>query len=615
MALFPGKVAAQYKVSGLVEFTYRDYEAKVGGKLSSSYSTFTQAYNADIASSILDPRFLLFQGGVGYTKTTATGAANDSDGLNYNLSASFFPGSKISWDLYGRKSTTSVQSLLNLAGYNYDVNTTSYGGTLNLRLSRGNGNGNGRNNNFNNSGNGNSNFERWSLPLPDIMLAQYHDEMESLNIINPMHQTRDNTKGAMQYRLKNVDMFLDGMSEQFKDLQLGTGYDQKTANFDAQARLSPDVNLGLRARLTDRTTSNMAGFNPQEKSSAYGAQLDFAEKNGLRQYYRYDYTTQENQTALYTTNNAEARLIYRYLHGLSFHGGLTYGAVDYSPKQNVVNQSSYTQQNAGLLAAAAYNGIYRPEFLDPFTVNANYEFNLGYSSVTAQKLAANQGSGLYYSNTVGAGIISTGWKTETLGADARYTSRRDHSAAGYDVMQQSYSLNANTTRITKTNVRFQLNYNLQTSSTNVTNVFLQQSNSLQQRRSLIYHLDANYTATQDWTLGAGVSKDHTTSNVSTLSTLTPSTGTAAYLQTLFYGAVTYQHMITRSVQFRGDIREEYRIDDFTNTDTRSHRINMNLDYRIRMILVSLEYHWQEDVPNNALRTTQETFIAKISRPF
>ena len=611
MALFPGESIARYQVTGLVEFSYTDYESKIGGKQATSYRLFTQTYNAGITSPILDPRFLVLQGNVGYSKTTASGGSADTHGLTYGLNASFFAGSKISWDLYGTKSTTTVQSQSLLPGY--DISTKTYGGNLNLNLSRGNGI---RNNNRNNNNN-NNNFERWTPRLPDILLSYNHNEMESLNTVNPLRQTRDDTKASIEYRLRYINLHLDGMLEKFKDLELGSSYDTKTANFDAQARLSPGVDLDLTARLMDRTTTNLSGFNPSDTSAQYGARLDFAEKNGIQQFYRFDYTNQENIFALYTTNKAEAGITYRILEGFLFHGGLTYGTAEYKPKENVNQpQAYYYKQDIGsLLAGISYVGTYQPDFLDPFIIHTNYDFTLGYSKISTPVLGVDEGNGFYYTNSAGAGITSSGWKTETLSADATYTSRRDQSAAAFNQMQQNYALNASTTRIPKTNLRSSLNYNILESSNKYTNVFLQQGNSAQVRRGWIFHVDADYTATPYLLFTAGASRDRSTTNMTTLSTLTPQESRYQYLQTWFYGSATFNYLITRNLQYRAEFREEYRIDDATKTETQTHRVNMNMDYRIRMILIGLEYRLQQDIPNNSLRVTQQQYVARISRPF
>jgi hypothetical protein len=131
---------------------------------------------------------------------------------------------------------------------------------------------------------------------------------------------------------------------------------------------------------------------------------------------------------------------------------------------------------------------------------------------------------------------------------------------------------------------------------------------------MIFNVDAAYTATTYLAFNAGALRDHSTTSTTTLSTLTlPSSFSS--LQTMYYGAAAFNYLITRNVQYRAGLREQLRIDNSSKTDNRTHTLNMNLDYRIRMILVGLEYVLQEDIPSNSLRTQQQSYLAKISRPF
>lgn len=623
MVIIPGKSVAQYQVSGIVEFTYENYESKVGGHRRSSYERFSQMYNVGLVTSIWDPRFLVLSGNVGYTKSDYSSGDNGSDMTHYGLNASFFSRSRVSLDLYGRKTMQTIQGQTSLAGY--DVNTSSYGATLNLRLARWN---RARNNNRNNNNNGNSgNFDnnnnnnnngnnRWSLPLPDIRFIYDHNDLNSVNSINPLDQTRDNTKMAIQYRLRNTDLNFDGTYEQFTDKVLGSGYDTKTANFDSQTRFSSRADLGFTVRLTDRNTTNISGYNPHDSSAAFGARLDFSEKYRIRHYYRYDYTYQENVNAEYTTNSAKAGISYRMLDGLNLHGGLTYGVKEYQPKATATTPSyGYTQDDMGLFAGMSYVATLRPDYLDPFILNANYDFSLGYSKTSTLDQTSAQADGLNYTNTGGVGIVSSGWKTEELGANVTFSNRRDHSAAGNEFMQRSYSLSASTKRVPKTNLRALLSYNINERMTKVTNIFVQQSNALTQYRSLVFHLDADYTPLPYLVFYAGSSRDLSASNSITLSTLNSQAMYARTLQTMYYGSATFNYQITRRLQYRAELREEYRIDDYYKTETQTHRINMYVDYRIRMITASLEYLLQEDIPSNSLSVIQQRYLAKISRPF
>ena len=149
----------------------------------------------------------------------------------------------------------------------------------------------------------------------------------------------------------------------------------------------------------------------------------------------------------------------------------------------------------------------------------------------------------------------------------------------------------------------------------MSNIFIQQQNSLYQGHSLTFYLNADYTPTPYLVFNAGSSRDRMVSNTQTLSSLTAQESSITRLLTMYYGSATFNYMLTRSLQYRAELREEYRIDDFNHTETRTHRLTMNADYRIRMILIGLEYRYLEELPSNAPSVMQQQYVAKISRPF
>lgn len=189
--LFSESSFAQYQVSGIVEFSYRDYETKIGNDKTSS-SSFTQYYRANLTNYIFDPRFLQLTAGVGYNVTSSKGGDNST--LDYDIVASFFPGQKIQGSAYWRKADTTIQSNSNIAGY--DINTTSYGANLIARLSLfSRRNGRGSNDNVNN----NANSEGGSFIYPDIVLTYGHVDSESLNSAFSSRESRDNILAGLRF--------------------------------------------------------------------------------------------------------------------------------------------------------------------------------------------------------------------------------------------------------------------------------------------------------------------------------------------------------------------------------------------------------------------------------
>lgn len=311
-----GTAGAQYRVSGIVDFSYRNYESRSGNGPVFTDSTFLQNYQTALQGYVWDPRFLDFSAGVGYS-IVSNNNGNDSTMLTYNLNANFFPGMRVSWDIFGNKGRNTVQSASNIVGN--DIDSSSYGGTLYFRAAGSNGNGNRNNNNNNNSG-----YRRSiSQYLPDIMLSRIHTESESPSLSNPIHQTRDDTKASLAFRGNAAyDINLDGGLEQYEDLVNHATYEVKSANFSSNARLTPEADLKLSAGTSDRNTENMAGFLGSEKTSSYGMTLDFHPQVGLRHFYRYNYQSLDNTTTQYDAATAEAQLNYQLMDSILIRGEL-----------------------------------------------------------------------------------------------------------------------------------------------------------------------------------------------------------------------------------------------------------------------------------------------------
>lgn len=611
--VFAGEARAQYRISGLVDFSYRHYESIIGDQKTSD-EQFNQLYKAGLSNYLWDPRFLRFSGDVAYNLTSSS--ANNNDGqdmrsLNYNLYTSFFPGMKISWDLFGTKATNRVESDTNIAGYETD--TTSYGGTLHLHLGTRSGAGNNNNNRNNNNFNNNQGWTRIT-PLPDITLSRIHTETESLSSVNPQEETRDNTKASLIYRYNSLmDIMFDGGLEEYKNLSTGASYDLGTANLTSLIRLSPGSDLNLVGRRTERTTANIPGYDSTVTDSDYSATLNFREKNGITHFYRYNYRTSQATGSDYTSQRAEAQIIYRYNTDLSFRGGVDYSVSEFLRKASLsLPEEKSRLETGGVLTGVSYNKLYTPQFLGPFGFNTSYDFTTGFAKLSNQNTVQEDGTGWYYSNSAGLGFRSVGWKEETASIGYLYSNKRDYSPINNDTEQHGYNLSVSTNRIPRTTVNAAGNYSVQKSRVDTGGVFLTQGDSTKlQYRTVTYNINAVHSVTSYFRLTAGATRGNSTSLTTyTLSTLPSMIATE---EERYYAGANFIYSFTRNVQFRASFNEEYRT--VGAVDTTSHQANLNVDYRIRAIFISLEYRLRQDVPDNSLRTTQQYYFAKLTRPF
>ncbi len=603
--LFPGKAIALYNVSGVVEFTSRRYDTLRGG-VRTSDQTFAQLYQASMSGPILDPRFMNFTVGAGYN-VLSNKNGQDSTSLNYNISTVFFPAMKVSWSLYGSKSSNTVQNNASLAGY--DLTTTNYGGDLFLRLSRmGGGNNNNNNNNF-------TNRAGLNIPLPDIVLSRSHTETDSPSSVNPISETRDNTRASISYRYgAKQDLTLDGSMENYKNLIDGSSYDIKTAFLNWHMQVSPGGDLKLDGRMTDRATQNIANYETSQKNHDYNALLSFQEKDRFAHYYRYNFSQQNVNSQDVTAQRAEAKISYRIIDELQLRGGLDYSLVDRMVKATVTTpEQSNRVETGGVTAGVSYSKLYTPQFLGPFGFKTGYDFISGFSKVSGQMVGQSEGSGRYYGNTLSLGLMSIGWKDETASLDYTYSNRRDDSPANNISEQQIVRLNLSTKRLPRTTIVASGSYMVNEYSVGFTNQLIAGvENSAVQNRTVNYSINAVHAATSYVNLLAGASRGTSSSvSTSTLSSLPPNSATTD--DTLYYASANLNYMITRNMLYQAELREEVR--STKTTDSNVHLLNMSLLYRIRSIFINLECKWRQDAPDNDLRTTQTSYLAKLSRPF
>ncbi|HWR72978.1 MAG TPA: hypothetical protein VN604_07395 [Nitrospirota bacterium] len=615
---------AQYRVSGVADISYRDYETKTRASVT-SYSYWTKHVGANLTSYIYSPRFMEFTGGADYQSITGNKYTQDSDTLTYNLNAMFFPRMKVNWNLFGMKSVNSFDPFSDPLGTRsivaYDATTTTYGGTLNLLLGKG-----GNNNRNNNNSRNNNNNSTSPIILPNITLSHTHAERESLSPIVPQHETRDDTRGSMSYARNSSFTFdIDGGREEFEDILYNRTYDQTTARLSTVARVSSGADLRLNGLTSSRETKGYgANYDQTDDSRSYSATLDFRETGGLKHYYRYVFEERDTTRINYFNNRAEARVRYKLSDEWYAQGGLEYRKAGFDQKATATTASSESDlTSAGVLAGLGYVKTYTPELLGPFSIVTGYDVTGGQNDYSTTTLGALQGSGSYYKNAVELGLRSTGWVKDQANLTSRYESQRDSSPLQNDVNSTLVNLSLSTKRIPKTDVSGFFNFtsneirneagsvfvnsptfNQMTTVTNLTGLD-------QQRRQTLYSIDINHYLASFLTLSAGASKSQATQNINSLSTLPVQSLTDT---TNMYGQARFRYQLARNLFYRVDLRETKQ--SVQTTDTRIHEGIMYLDYRLRQIYVNMEYRIRQDVPEEkGLRVTQQYSFIKLSRPF
>ncbi len=605
--------ADAYNVSGIVEFSYRNYETKTGSARSSDQQ-WSQYYKANLQNYFLDPRAIQYTLGIGY-RVDDSAHGQGSKSLDYNFSTSLFPGMKYSADFFVAKSTTTVQSDSTIAGY--DILSTQYGGTVYLNLSRGIRNGrNNSSSNNNNNNNNNNNFKKsWQMPLPDITLSSTHTESESLSSDSPRHETLDKTQAALNFHpVSSTKLDLTAGLEKYKNLEDSSAYDTTTVNLDATTQVTRNADLKINGNLTDRTTKNMSGFDSSSLATTMNAQLDFKEKNSIRHYYSYNFYDMQSSSVFSSYQTAAAGMTYKINEYLSATGGLKYTIANYVTKAtDSTPEQDSTLSSGGAEAGVSYKKIYTPEFLGPFSFLTDYTFGYGFARYTSNISGQQTGSGIYYTNAADMGFNSKDWKQENLSLYASYSNKRDSSTLQNNSEVESLKFNFLSRRVTRTTLRATAAYQEQRYASLVLSMVEANQTTSNRGRSFSYDLGADYTPTYYLTLSTGLSRQKSnTSTEYTISTLTSSSETQTD-DDVIYGAAKFNYTLTRNLQFRSDLRDEYRHSSTTRTQV--YLLDTYLDYRIRQILVSVQYRWRQDSPNNADRTEQQLFYVKLSRPF
>lgn len=626
IATLPSEAYSQYKVSGVVEFTYESFSVKTGD-VKTSDSRFTQNYQAGIITPFLDPRFLIISAGVNYSISSSS-KSPDQTLLGYNIRADFFPGRMISWDIYGKRAVSSIDSKALISGY--DVTTTEYGGTLNLNLSRMSGP-NGNNTANSNNNNNNSNQGR-RIILPDFTLSRFHTEMDSTSSVNPLDETRDTTRATATYKIPNGNLTVqaDGGIEDYENRQTGSSYESKSVNVFSNARITGSADLRLTGAVRDLSTNGISGFANSTSTQQYSATVDVHEHNRLSQMYRYDYFTMEQANQDFVKHNAETRLTYRLTTEVSLLGGASLGETTNTqndPSTGIYQKTEIVSES--LLAGASYKKTFQPAFIEPFVLDTSYTLGMGMQDVSNTTNAATtdiSGGGWYYTNDAMIGLNSSGWKQERLGMSYNYFNRRDNSPQHYNTERNSYTFQASTQRVPRTNINATGNYSSEhnTSEGADSSIFIVTGAGVvtvpndRHTRSFNYSLTADHFLNEYLAFSAGATRGVTTINNVTLSTLGPAPGVATSsgqaIENSYFGQATARYNFTRNLSGSLISRAERRTSR-SNPDVTEYTGTASMLYRIRMINLSGEYRIREQHTDGSPNSLQQYYFIKLSRPF
>ncbi len=627
-----------YSVSGVVEFSYADLTRRSGNsEYTESYSV--QNYSINVGSYILDPRLLTYSASAGYMFYSSD-IRNDAKNLTYSLTASLLPGKIFSANLYAGKTTQTIKDNTTLSGY--DVDTTSYSGTLSLKLNsigKGGNNGNIRNNNNNNNNNNRGGASFLRQHLPDIFLTRDHIESESLSKVNPFHEARDNTNAELQYRSTNLfDVSLRSQLEQFENLVTKGKYDIQSNYFNSNVQFSPDSKLRLSGSTTDKTYDNF--YYPgirKEETTAYLVGLSVAEREKLSQEYSYAYSTGKADAipspAEATKQDAKALVRYRLTNTVNTFGGLVYQSNDYKRDPNPITVDigqDETLQSVGAQAGLNYAQEFRTNALGTWSLSSSYTGTAGSNDFTRRRVDQNNdgvpddlngdgipdeisGSGAFYSNGISLGV-GTGWGQETLSTSYSYLSSRDDSPLNNDYWKSSVSLSFTTTRIPRARIYGTGSYSVQDNSAD----FMLQLPSVLanmqygKRRETSYSIVADYSIMAYLRLNAGASRGLSTSNYS-LATLTAAS--ALTDDTSVYGALNLVYPLTRYLTYKANYGRDVRTANLTNLSVVTDRFLNSLDFHIRSLFFSAEYSWMKSTPENELPFEDKRIYLTLRRPF
>jgi len=617
LAMPASSAYAYYYVSGVVDFSYTSYTTKIGEKKTTDTS-WTEHYGVTLGTAVIDPRFLQLTAGVSYQKSHLY-KTPDQDIMSYSINASFFPGRMIAWTLFGAKSILNVPSTYNLAGY--DVESSSYGGTMYLKLSllrRKSGNNNFYNNNRNYNNNNNNNNRRGaSFALPDLTLSATHADVQSMNVNFPLHEARDNVSALMLYQITpSINLNVDGRREEYQNLLNNSTYTFTTLDMVSNVHLARSGELRLTGRTTERAYDNIGGSTGTISTYLVGAQLDLQPKKSISQSYRTNYGRVESMGAEIISKDARAQIQYAMLRELSFKSAISYGETDYRRDATAATPATHSNIKTGALSVGAhYLKEFKPEMLDPFIVRAGYDFDTGFTDITYE--SGQQSKGKFYQNQASLGLLSSGWRFETLELGYSYVSRRDNSLMNQNLLSENYWLSMSTRRIPRSRLNASVKYSLSTTNTGPSpDPFVsQQPETNRDARFLQYNANFEHDISSNLSFISGASRAKTNSNSAYTLATVPLYGASDVTSERYFASLNGNYPLGRALQLRCQASEEWSNTEPNGSRLQSHLLSAGIDWRLRKIFINADYRWRQDMREASPTIQQQYFFVKAVRPF
>jgi len=135
MAAAPYAYLKKFRLTGLVELSYRDYSVSStyrGRKSESGLSSFEQRYKLGLQGYVYHPKLVTFSTSVTFRKEKTDfdsgGGERDAKDINYNFSATFLATRPVSMDVYGSRTDSTIEGVAP-----YDITSNYYGTRLYFR--------------------------------------------------------------------------------------------------------------------------------------------------------------------------------------------------------------------------------------------------------------------------------------------------------------------------------------------------------------------------------------------------------------------------------------------------------------------------------------------------
>ncbi len=625
--------AHAYRVSGSVDFTYSFYKTKAGGNVSSD-QMWSHTYNVGLSDYLIDRRAIQYSASVGYSELDSK-RSSSSNALDYNLQLSLFPGMRVSSSLYAHQSFNRVPSNNNISGM--VAQTRSTGAAMYVRLSRGASKGNNNNNNNNKNDNNNNNNDdgdnndsnnskksrgRFAFSFPDISITHDRSETETQSMVNPLHTSTEDSKAQLYFRPhSDINVTLGAGLKKYNDMTHVTSYDEQTFDLGSNYKISNNSHLMINGLMMEGSNRGFAVNDTHTRNAMYNMALNVQTDPKISQNYRYYYQEQDSTGIQTKMQQGTAGVGYALHENIRLNSTLGQGRQEYllAAQVNLPEQKGVTETTT-FQTGAAYNQRHTPGFMGSFAVVTMYSFNVGYANTTYSSsintplpVSAN---GFYYVHDAGLDFVTTDWQQESLSVGGHLSRRRDHSALPSDADTNTLRMSYSSTRLAKTIIRIAADYNEYESLSAVITPLNESKNSYQQGHATTYNLSVDHHVSGYLALSSGAARGRATSSTITepfgpsLPSLEQSTWS---MNDSAFASANYTYPISRILEYRLSLREEYL--KSPTYHSQASDIDMNLNYRINRIFVSLQFRWREDMPSNAQRSQQELLFARLSRPF